>query len=92
MLHRATTRNFFCAGEILYKKGISINISSTAHNRKKPQGKASDFYLLDALKIEFKTENLTLRLTIRALFSKIRALYFPHLLLASYASDTLHKI
>ena len=41
---------FFRAGEVFWNKGTSINISSTAHERKDPYGKIFEFLLLDTLK------------------------------------------
>ena len=53
-------QEFFRAGEFSRNQGTSINISSTTHDRKAPQGQNMFFFLLETLKTTFK---------IRALFA-----------------------
>ena len=63
-------QEFFRAREVSWRKGTSINISSTTNGRKAKQGKTSEFFLLDPPKTSFQLKNLTHRWTqIRGLFS-----------------------
>ena len=53
-------QEFFRAGEVSWNKGALINIIlSTAYERKAPQGKILEFFLLDALKVTFEMRHLT---------------------------------
>ena len=56
---QARDQEFFRAGEFSRNQGTWINISSTTHERKAPQGKNIGFFLLETLKITFKMRNLT---------------------------------
>ena len=56
---QARNQEFFRAGEFSRNQGTSINISSTTHERKAPQGKNMSFFLLETLKTTFKIRNLT---------------------------------
>ena len=56
---QARNQEFFRAGEFSRNQGTWINISSTTHERKAPQGKNIGFFLLETLKITFKMRNLT---------------------------------
>ena len=51
-------QEFFRTGEFPFNKGMSINISSTIHERKRPHRESVKFFLLDTLKTEFKIRNL----------------------------------
>ena len=56
---QARNKEFFRAGEFSRNQGTSINISSTTHERKAPQGKNMGFFHLETLKTTFKMRNLT---------------------------------
>ena len=56
-------QEFFRAREVSWRKGTSINISSTTNGRKAKQGKTSEFFLLDPPKTSFQMKNLTHRWT-----------------------------
>ena len=58
VFHRSY-QEFFRAGEFSRKQGASIKISSTAYERKVPQGKNMGFFLLETLKTTLKMRNLT---------------------------------
>ena len=69
-------QEFFRAGEFSRNQGRSINISSTTHERKAPQGKNMAFFLVKTLKTTFKMRNLTQDGHNQGIFfSKIRALF-----------------
>ena len=55
---QARNQESFRAGEFSRNQGTSINISSTTHERKAPQGKNMGFFLLETLKTTFKMRNL----------------------------------
>ena len=62
-----------------WNEGTSINISSTTHQRKTPQEKILEFFLLDSLKTVFQMRHSTHRWTqslIRVFFPKLRVLFF----------------
>lgn len=50
---QARDQEFFKAGEFCWNKGTLIIISCTTHEQEVPQGKFSEFLLLDILKIAF---------------------------------------
>ena len=56
---QARNQEYFRAGEFSRNQGTSINISSTTHERKAPQGKNMGFFLLETLKTTIKMRNLT---------------------------------
>ena len=60
---QARDQEFFRAGEVFWNEGTLINILSTTRWRKAPQGKISEFYLLEALKTAFQMRHLTHRCT-----------------------------
>lgn len=64
---------FFRAGKVFWNKGTSVNISSTTHKRKPPQGKISQFLFLRTLKAALM-KNLTQH--IQVFFSKTRPIFF----------------
>ena len=52
--------DFFSAGKISKNKGTSVNIFSATNERKDPQGKNLDLFLLQTVKIAFfRMTNLT---------------------------------
>ena len=53
LLLQARNQIFFRAGEVSWNSGTSINISSKTQEKKAPQRKILNFFLLDTLKTAF---------------------------------------
>ena len=51
--HQARNQEFFRTGEFYCNEVTSINIPPTTHERKTPQEKKLDFFLLETLKTIF---------------------------------------
>ena len=51
--YERSSQEFFRAGEVIWNKYTSINISSATHERKAPLGKIRSFFRLDTLKTAF---------------------------------------
>ena len=58
-IRQERNQEFFRAGEFSRNQGMSINISSTTHERKAQQGKKLGFFPLETLKTTFKIRSLT---------------------------------
>ena len=56
--YQAPNQKFFRAGEVLWNQGSSIYFSSKTQEKKAPQGKMLELFLLDTLKTTFGMEGL----------------------------------
>ena len=67
---------FFKVGEVSWNQGNLINISSKAQEKKAPQRKVLEFFLLNTFKPTFSMGNLTQRWSQSGtFFSKIRTIF-----------------